>query len=331
MRRLIVTLMPLATLTLGWLFLQHYRIEGIDELRLIARQHLGGADAAGWSGAASGAPPAEHRETITVATFNIQALGEAKLARPHIVGALVAIIRRFDIVAVQEIRAESQDLMPRLLAAVNADGARYDYVIGPRLGRTSSKEQYAFLFNTATVEVDRGAVYTVADPDDLLHREPLVAPFRVRGPPPQQAFTFTLVNVHVDPDEVPAELTALAGVFRAVRGDGRGEDDIILLGDFNADNHRLEDLLPYVHPLVSGIASNTRATRLYDNFLLDRRACVEFTGNFGALDLVRAFNLTLDDALAISDHVPLWAEFRALEGGAGGPVAAVPQPAPARR
>ena len=43
------------------------------------------------------------------------------------------------------------------------------------------------MFDTASIEVDRSALYTVADPDDLLHREPLVGWFRVRGPPADQA------------------------------------------------------------------------------------------------------------------------------------------------
>jgi len=45
--------------------------------------------------------------------------------------------------------------------------------------------------------VNRRSIYTVNDPDDLLHREPLVAMFRVRGPPPQEAFTFVLIDVHI--------------------------------------------------------------------------------------------------------------------------------------
>ena len=89
--------------------------------------------------------------------------------------------------------------------------------IGPRLGRSNSKEQYAFIYDTATIEVNRRSIYTVNDPDDLLHREPLVAMFRVRGPPAEQAFTFVLVDIHTDPDETDTELNALAQVYQAVR------------------------------------------------------------------------------------------------------------------
>src|SRR5690606_3082987 len=121
-----------------------------------------------WGGAA----PRAAGRTITIATFNIQVFGEAKMGKPEVVEILADIVRRFDVVAIQEIRAKSQEIMPQFLERVNSNGARYDFVIGPRLGRTVSKEQYAYVFNTATVEIDPTSVYTVHDPDDLLHREP---------------------------------------------------------------------------------------------------------------------------------------------------------------
>ena len=65
------------------------------------------------------------------------------------------------------------------------------------------------------------SIYTVADPQDLLHREPLVATFRVRGVPSHEAFQFKLVNIHTDPDETKTELDALGDVFVVLRGGDR--------------------------------------------------------------------------------------------------------------
>jgi hypothetical protein len=226
---------------------------------------------------------------------------------------------------VQEIRAQ-QEILPQFLDIVNSTGRHYDYVIGPRLGRTSSKEQYAFIFDTASIEVDRHALYTVEDPDDVLHREPLVGWFRVRGPPPEQAFTFSLVNIHTDPDETGQELDALADVFRAVRDDPRREDDVILLGDLNVDDQHLGRLgqVPQVYCAISGVASNTRGTHLYDNLVFSKVATTEYTGRWGVFDMIRQFNLTVEEALEVSDHMPVWAEFNLYEGGQGGRIATRP-------
>ncbi len=49
-----------------------------------------------------------------------------------------------------------------------------------------------------------------------------------RAAPPDQAFTFILVNVHTDPDETEEEFKALAQVYQQVAREGGGEDDIIL-------------------------------------------------------------------------------------------------------
>jgi endonuclease/exonuclease/phosphatase family metal-dependent hydrolase len=82
---------------------------------------------------------------ILVASFNIQVFGESKLSKPAVVEVLARVVRNFDIVAIQEVRAKSDEILPAFMRAVNADGSRYQHVIGPRQGRTSSKEQYAFV------------------------------------------------------------------------------------------------------------------------------------------------------------------------------------------
>ena len=84
---------------------------------------------------------------------------------------------------------------------INSTGRHYDFVIGPRQGRTDSKEQYAFIYDAATVEVDRTSLYSIDDRGDYFQRPPFVASFRIRGPPPDQAFTFTLIDIHTEPAE----------------------------------------------------------------------------------------------------------------------------------
>lgn len=270
-------------------------------------------------------------DMVRIASFNIQVFGEQKMSNPDVVRILADIIRHFDVIAIQEIRDERQTLLPSFLQVVNSPGLRFDYVIGPRLGRTSSKEQYAFIFNTDTIEVDRRAMYTLADPDDLLHREPLVASFRCRRAEPNLAFTFTLVNIHTDPtpQTLREELTVLDDVFRSVRDDPRGEDDIILLGDFNADHLHMGELSRMPN-LIFGVtyASNNKllATNItgkaqYDNLVFDRTATQEFLGRSGVFDFLREYNLSQAQAKQVSDHLPVWAEFSIYEGGVPGRVA----------
>jgi len=237
--------------------------------------------------------------------------------------------QKIDELAVQEIRTQNDYLLDAFLRDyVNSGGRYYDYVIGPRLGRSNSKEQYAFIYDTTAIEVNRQAIYTVNDPQDLLHREPLVALFRVRGPASDQAFTFVLANVHTDPDEVGEEVDTLADVYHAVRQSSGGEDDVIILGDFNVDDRHLGRLgqIPGVRPIVRGVFTNTRQNALYDNFIVHQPSTAEFTGRWGVFDIRTLVNppLTLDQALEVSDHLPIWAEFSAYESAAPGRVASRP-------
>ncbi|MCC7474219.1 MAG: endonuclease/exonuclease/phosphatase family protein [Pirellulales bacterium] len=269
--------------------------------------------------------PAFGGPAIRIASFNIQTFGDAKAAKPYVMATLAAIIQNFHVVAIQEIRTQDDYFLDNFLRTyVNVNGRQYDKIVGPRLGRSNSKEQYAYLYDTAAIEVNRRVVFTVNDPDDLLHREPLVAMFRVRGPPPEQAFTFVLVNVHTDPDVAQKETSTLAQVYQVVRRAMGGEDDIILLGDFNVDEQHLGDLgkLDGVQPVVRGTATNTRQGAQNDNIILNRLSTSEFSGRWGVYNVQQVHNLTLDQALQVSDHLPIWAEFSAYESATPGRMAA---------
>lgn len=321
MRRLLSLALIVGATIAGYHYLRTHDIPALDQFG------IGLAGGAGSSGSDAGSMPLATGGAIRIASFNIQVFGTSKLDKPDVMDVLVRTVRQFDIVAIQEVRASDTTVVSQFVSRLNAAGRRYDAVTGPRLGRTSSKEQYAYIFDTQRVEIDPSAVYTVEDPDDLLHREPLVAAFRVRGPPPEQAFTFSLINIHTDPDETDTELDALADVYRAVRNDGRREDDIILLGDLNVDDAHLGELgsVSDITWLISGTPTNTRRTRQYDNILFQRRATVEFAGRAGVFDFGSEYRLTMDAALAVSDHLPVWAEFSPYEGGEAGRLAARPR------
>ena len=255
-------------------------------------------------------------DKIRIASFNIQVFGQSKLAKPDAMSVIVQCIRQFDIVAIQEVRAKGDNVLPDLVKQLNADGSRFSYLIGPRLGRTVSTEQYAFVFDTNRIEYDPSSIATMNDPADLLHREPFAARFRVRTNSPAQAFTFYLVNIHTDPDEVKQEVNALGDAYQAILSSSPAEDDVILLGDLNANEKQLGKLaqIKGMHWVVSGgVMTNTRQNKAYDNILFYGPATTEFTGNWGVLNFEQLFQLTRDQALKVSDHFPVWAEFQIWE------------------
>ncbi len=266
--------------------------------------------------------------TIRIASFNIQVLGESKGSKPQVMSVLAQVVQRFDVIAIQELRAQTTGVVDHLVSLANRGGRQYRYVAGPRLGRTNSKEQYVFVYDASRINLDPASVVTVPDPQDFLHREPTIARFQVRVEPGRTGFSFILANIHTDPDETDQELDALDDVFVSLQKNAWREDDVILLGDLNVDYKHLGQLgqLPNIAYTVRGEPTNTRGTKSYDNIVFDRTATTEFVGVAGVFNLQREFGLSMDEAIDVSDHLPVWAEFDAYETGSNIALAAASQP-----
>lgn len=253
---------------------------------------------------------------IVIGSMNIQTLGVSKIANPDVMSVLTGVARQFDCLAIQEIRSKNdQTILRQFVDMINRDGSRYDFFLSPLLGDTSQKFQFGVVFDTARLQ-PTGISFMVPDPQNLLHREPMVTGLRTRTADPSRAFSFALVNVHIDPDQTRAELDVLAEVYQWLKASLTSEDDIILLGDFNEPPHRYGNLwqIPTLRAaLPDDVTTNTRGTAAYDNILFDGLLTAEFTGQSGVLDMQQAFGLTREQALAVSDHLPVWAGFTAGE------------------
>ena len=195
--------------------------------------------------AAAGAPDvscAAGTSQLAVATFNIQNIGATKVGRPAVMAALGAIAARYDILAVQELSqittgagCATQPSAPvgtaacGLLASANAAAgrARYGLAASPRVGNGGGQEQYALLFDTGKLVLEREAVYP--DPDGLFVRDPWACRLGRRD-----GGSIVVVGLHTPPASAAAEIGALGRVlgWAAVEFEA---DAVLLLGDFNGD------------------------------------------------------------------------------------------------
>jgi len=273
------------------------------------------------TGAAAAGPEAK---PVRIATLNLGLLEEKRWETPKISSLLVKLLSQFDVVALQDVRARNQGPIVRLLGKLNVEGRKYNFATSPYV-RTGDVQQYsAFLFDAARIEIDRGTVQMVEDPQRRFSHPPLVALFRVRGPDEKEAFTFKLINVHTEPQRAAQETELLDDVYRAVRDDRPLEDDIILLGDFGTVTDRIESLkqIPDLGPSIADTPTTFRSNATVDNIFFNRRATIEFTGRAEVFDVERDLGLEPQEAQAMFEHLPVWAEFSPYEGGDAGPVAA---------
>ena len=252
--------------------------------------------------------------TLRIGAFNIQVFGKSKAAKLEVMDVLAKIIRTYDVVAIQEIRDKDQMALPKLVNFVNANGSQYEYIVGPRLGRTSSKEQYAYIYNNQTVKLN-GTPETYPEPNgtDPFHREPYIAAFEaVNG-----SFDVTLIVIHTDPDEATEEINALDVVVNYTQNKYPDEQDFIVMGDLNADCSYFDedsncaicggDYYWCINNSVDTTTSTTNCT--YDRIIITEGAVSDYTGDSGVFRYDLVYTLTEEETKAVSDHYPIYAEF----------------------
>jgi exonuclease III len=323
-KRVLGLLMVGAVLGGGGYAYQRWEIRGLDQIRFAPR---GAPAAPAPTTPAPAAPavaepprPVPSKPTIRVAALNLGRFDDSRLASPRVREILQQVLGRFDLVALQELRARNQGLVVRLVEQLNTTGRKYDYAVAPTVQSEAVEQYSAFIFDTAAIDVDRAAVDVVEQIGARLAGKPLVGLFRARGPAADEAFTFRLLSVAVDPSQVDAELALVAAAYRAVRDRHAEEDDLILLGTFNAEPLQMDQFQQSLglFAVIDNTPTTARGTGIADNLVLQRNATTEFTGRAGVIDLMREFNLTVQETLEISDHLPVWAEFSVYEGGQSG-------------
>jgi endonuclease/exonuclease/phosphatase family metal-dependent hydrolase len=173
-------------------------------------------------------------DEVKVASFNIQNLGKTKIKKKPVMKTLASTMREFDIIAVQEVSDISEQAPQALLDKLNESGRHYDILLSPRTGEQpddkTAQEQYAFYFDTDTVEAkDAGALFDDSA-NDLFQREPFTAQFGLKG----TSFTFTITTIHTQPKQAVPEIDALFEVYEDVKSRYPGEANHMIVGDYNA-------------------------------------------------------------------------------------------------
>jgi endonuclease/exonuclease/phosphatase family metal-dependent hydrolase len=251
-------------------------------------------------------------DTIKLGAFNLQIFGTTKAGKPEVMEVLSKIIRNYDVIAVQEIRDSSQTALPALRDTVNSNGANYDFVVSDRLGRTTSKEQYSYIYNMQTMQVI-GSPYVYSDSNDIFQREPYVANFKAKN----GNFDFVLITIHTDPDTATQEISDLPKVVDDAKIRYQGEGDFVVMGDLNADCTYFKESDPsplrssdYYWIINNSVDTTTKSTDCtYDRIIITTPAITDYTGNSGVFRFDTAYNLNYDGTIAVSDHYPVYADF----------------------
>ena len=242
---------------------------------------------------------------LILGAFNIQTFGVSKYSNLTLRTHLVDIVTKYDVILIQEIRDKSETVIHNFLSDCQKV-KNFSMVLGPRLGATSYKEQYAVLYDQGKVQVKKHTVYD--DKEMIFARTPYVV--HITALNAEKNKSLTLIGIHIDPDEVVQELDGLVTAHQWALANSF-PSPTVLLGDFNADcsylseKKRKELLLVKDAQYTWLIDEDTTVADTdcaYDRFIVSGRESFERTE-------VDRFDMRLgigqNMARKVSDHYPI--------------------------
>lgn len=260
---------------------------------------------------------------LRIGAFNVQTFGRAKYSNETLRNHLVEIVIKYDLILIQEIRDSSETAIFSFLSDCATRRPSLKMIVSPRLGRTSYKEQYAVIYDRDKLTVMKYTVFN--NPRDLFARPPITVHFLPSVSLPE----FTLLGVHVDPDDVVQELDEVPAAWDYALSLGypsRG----FLLGDLNADCSYLSEkefsnLQVTSDPNFTWLGDTHLDTTVsmttecyYDRVVVCGEGLRGDALSPLAVDLFDT-HMSNDLAKRISDHYPVYFHWQvAGEGDAGG-------------
>jgi endonuclease/exonuclease/phosphatase family metal-dependent hydrolase len=289
-------------------------------------------------------PRKELDRNLLIATWNIREFGglteewngdEHTPKRDlHSLLLITEIIKRFDIVAIQEVTGKLKALRHMLKVL----GEHWSFILTDvSKGSSGNDERLAYLFDTRKVQLSGLACELVTPNEDVegitegaFNRQFSRTPYAVSFKSGKK--TFILVTAHIlygkDPEDREPELTAIAQWLKDWSEDINAFDQsLILLGDFNIDragDPRYEAFVSTGLHLPDDLAKVRRmiyekSVKYYDqlDWFKDEagedKISLKYTRG-GAYDFTRIALKSRDytnNSLSwrMSDHLPLWGEF----------------------
>ncbi|MGL2986361.1 endonuclease/exonuclease/phosphatase family protein [Flavobacterium sp. RSSA_27] len=292
-------------------------------------------------------PPKKLEKNLLIATWNIRGFGDITrkwTSSPtdspkrdlHSLVCIAEIIKRFDVIAVQEVKANLKGLRD-VLKVLGSDWSLI--LTDVNQGDVGNGERMAYLFDTRRVNLS-GLACELVVPDEwtktinkgMLDKQFVRSPYAVSFRAQNQ--TFILVTLHIlfgntSSDRI-TELKGIAKWLASWADDVNAyHQNLIALGDFNIDKRG--DLLNqtfiseglYIPPALQNdkvTRSIFDETKYYDqiawfqNSNKKNNLSLEFItgGNYDFIKTALSNRGLNKQALSfmLSDHYPLWAEFK---------------------
>lgn len=208
-----------------------------------------------------------------------------------------------DIVFAQEVM---YDTAAASIAAALESVSGYDwaYAVTPAVGRSSYKERYAVIYRTDRVQLL--SQYLWSDSGDKFEREPQIVKVRHI----QTGADYSFINWHTiygTTAERQAEIAEIGNVFRSIQNGSSSDQDVLLVGDHNADATsswwaNLKSTSPavgYQVNVATSLNSSCNYVSAYDHFWFQSTYVTEFSS------ANRDYIANTCSFYELSDHAPI--------------------------
>ncbi|KAI9546627.1 hypothetical protein NQZ68_024525, partial [Dissostichus eleginoides] len=208
---------------------------------------------------------------MKIAAFNVLRLGRAKVKKEDVREIIIKIVSQYSLVLLEEVMDVSGVAMETFLTHLNDYGDnrsnRYGMRCSESLGQNRYKEKFVYFYRKKEVQILDSYQYRG---NDVLTRKPFVL---LLNCPKTVVQELVLIPVHTKPKDAEAELIALHDVVEVVREKWKN-DNIMILGDFNADGEYLSkrkkeklsiSLAPY-HWLIGDDVNTTTSNKTQNTY-----------------------------------------------------------------
>jgi len=243
-------------------------------------------------------------KSITIAAWNLQAFGESKAKNSSLLIGYSSIIKKYDIVFVQEIRDENGSAFANLCSLL----PEYDCITSSRAGRTSLKEEYGVIVKKDKVSIVQFIDFN-PDPLNRWERPPLLV--EIKSSHSNSGIVWIYV-LHAKPSDAVNELKKLEELVRSNNYNGLSWNlsNLIIIGDLNADcsffdTNNKTVFLDWKWIIKDDEDTTTgRSNCAYDRILMNEPAYSKYLG----------YGIDKNVTIEMSDHYLIWVNYSITEG-----------------
>ncbi|XP_076033466.1 deoxyribonuclease-1-like [Oratosquilla oratoria] len=255
---------------------------------------------------------------IKIAAWNLQRFGITKMSKVDVVNVIVKVMKRYDIIIIQEVVDSKEKAVYDLLEKLNNETSEsYNLTLSERLGRSTYKEQYCIYWKPSCVNVSN--TFPFEDPEDIFQYEPFTVIFTTNL---IDLPLFAIMALHVKPSDAPKEIDSIVKAYDSLNK-AHNITDVFIMGDFNAGCTYVTSVdweTMHIHKnetyiwLITNHTDTTSGTTScpYDRILMTGKALSRNTYNTSAKPFYFNEEFGLLDSLTdeVSDHYPVEVSLR---------------------